>query len=49
MKPESVVSSEYDPIKSEETDDEDTCKDTSSSHENINIKEEAVKVKEEYI
>jgi len=45
MKPESVVSSGYDPVKSEETDDEDMCKDnTSSSHENINIKQEAVKV-----
>ena len=45
MKPECVISSSvYDPIKSEEeTDDEDICKDTSSSHENINIKEEAVK------
>ena len=45
MKPESI-SSGYDPVKSEETDDED-CKDidnTSNSYENINIKEEAVKV-----
>ena len=50
MKPECVLSSGYDPIKSEETDDEDICNDTdrSSSHKNhllpINIKEEAVKV-----
>ena len=50
IKPESVISSEYDPVKSEETDDEDMCNETtdrSSSHENllpINIKEEAVKV-----
>ena len=50
-KPESVVSSGYDLVKSEEeTDDEDMCKDTntSSSHQNhllpINIKQEAVKV-----
>ena len=38
MKPEFVVSSGYDPIKSEEeTDDEDICKDTntSNSHEII--------------
>ena len=41
MKPECVTSSRYDPIKSEDTDDED-CKDnTSSSHENINIKQVA--------
>ena len=50
MKPECIISSGYDPIKSEETDDED-CKDinTSNSHENhsspINIKEEYEKVK----
>jgi len=49
-KPECVISSGYDPIKSEaETDDEDMYKDTntSNSHENHlpinNIKEEAVK------
>jgi len=45
IKPECIVSSGYDPIKSEETDDED-CKDiddTSNSHQNISIKEEAVK------
>jgi len=49
IKPESVISSGYDPIKSEETDEEDICKDnTSSSHENhllpTNVKEEAIKV-----
>ena len=48
MKPECIVSSSsgYHPIKSEETDDEDMHKDTntSNSHENINMKEEAVKV-----
>jgi len=49
IKPECVISSEYDPIKSEETDDEDMYIDdtnTSNLHENhlpINIKEEAVK------
>jgi len=46
MKLECIISSGYDPIKSEETDDED-CKDiddTSNSHKNISIKEEAVKV-----
>ena len=55
MKPEFVVSSGYDPIKSEEeTDDEDIHKDTntSNSHENyLPINTEAVKVEvkaEEY-
>ena len=51
IKPESIISSGYDPIKNEEeTDDEDMCNDinTSNSHENhlllpINIKEEVVK------
>ena len=46
IKLECAVSSGYNPIKSEETDDEDMCKDanTSNSHENhllhINIKQE---------
>ena len=45
IKPECIVSSEYDPIKSEETDDEDMYKDTntSNSHNHLlptNIKEE---------
>jgi len=49
IKPECVVSSGYDPVKSEETDDEDTytTTDRSSSHENhlpINKNEEAVKL-----
>ena len=46
IKPECVISSGYDPIKSEETDDEDNkdIDDTSNSHKNISIKQEAVKV-----
>lgn len=45
--PEYITSSSsgYDPVKSEETDDEDT--DKSNSHENINIKEEAAKTEED--
>ena len=32
IKPESIISSGYDPIKNEETDDEDVCKDTNTSN-----------------
>ena len=51
INPESAISSGYDHIKSEETDDEDMCKNTNTSNNSqnhllpiINIKEEAVKV-----
>ena len=53
IKPEFLISSGYDPVKNEETDDEDMCKDTNTSNSQnhllpINIKEEGnVKVKAE--
>jgi len=50
IKPEFVISTGYDPIKSEETDDEEESDqdiNTSNVQQSINIKQEAVKVKEE--
>ena len=43
IKPECVISSGYDPVKSEETDNEDTTSNLHENHLPINIKEKVVK------